>query len=379
MKKNILVTLILLTIFMLPLSSSKTTEDPGVTPDSFLWGLDKALDQLNLLLTFNEGEKATKGLEIARERLLEVKAMIEENKLEAAEKGKDAHGKTLVKVKESIASLEEDDSIQEIEKIVEIEKELEEHEEEIEQKSGELKIKIEIKGQISQEQKDLINSILSSLENKTGEVEIEIENKKNKTKIKIKQETGKSEEEIEEEIEEIEEEKGLTAIKKERATEQIEDAREEIVEAVEEKLSKQENKFPGINAAENLISEAKSKLETAEEAFRDEDYGKAFGQANAAESLAKNAQRILEDEDMEEEGLEIEVEIKDEKAEIEVESGEEEWEFELATTNLDNIINEISARTGLSVEEINGVIKVEIEDEEEVDEFEAEQEIEEVE
>ena len=58
-------------------SANQHTEDSGVTPDSFLWGLDKALDQLTILLTFDEGKKARKGLEIAQERLLEVKEMVE--------------------------------------------------------------------------------------------------------------------------------------------------------------------------------------------------------------------------------------------------------------------------------------------------------------
>jgi len=80
---------ILLMVLILPIvNAQQPTEDPGITPDSFLWGLDKALDQLTLLLTFDKGEKAKKGIEIARERLLEVREMIEENKLEAAEKGK---------------------------------------------------------------------------------------------------------------------------------------------------------------------------------------------------------------------------------------------------------------------------------------------------
>ncbi|MEK6949821.1 MAG: DUF5667 domain-containing protein, partial [Nanoarchaeota archaeon] len=64
---------ILVALLLLPIAyAQQPAQDAGITPDSFLWGLDKALDQLALLLTFDEGEKAKKGLEIARERLLEV-------------------------------------------------------------------------------------------------------------------------------------------------------------------------------------------------------------------------------------------------------------------------------------------------------------------
>ena len=151
------IVVILLMILILPIVNAQQTaqpaEDPGVTPDSFLWGLDKALDNLNLLLTFDKGEKAKKGIEIARERLLEVREMIEENKLEEAEKAQEAHGKTLLKVKEKVKEVEEDDSLQKIEKVIEIEKELEEHDDVVEQTFGELKVKIEIEGEITQEQK----------------------------------------------------------------------------------------------------------------------------------------------------------------------------------------------------------------------------------
>src|SRR3989338_8422675 len=98
MKKEIEILLQCLLVWPLPLAQQP--EEPGVTPDSFFWGLDNAIDQLTLLLTFDKAEKARKGLEIARERLLEVKQMIEENKAEAAQKAEEAHGKQLLKVKE---------------------------------------------------------------------------------------------------------------------------------------------------------------------------------------------------------------------------------------------------------------------------------------
>src|SRR3989344_4014122 len=166
---------ILLIVLILPIANAQQpAEDAGVTPDSFLWGLDKALDNLNLLLTFDKGEKAKK--------------------------------------------------------VIEIEKELEELNEDVEQTFDEVKVKIEVKGELNQQQKDLIDSILSGLQEQTREVEIEIKNKKEKTKIKIKTETGKSEKEVEEEVDGIEEEKGLADIKKEKAVEEIENAKEDLEE-----------------------------------------------------------------------------------------------------------------------------------------------------
>jgi hypothetical protein len=47
---------------------------PGPGPSSFLWGLDKALENINLLLTFDREERIRIGLEIAQERLAEANA-----------------------------------------------------------------------------------------------------------------------------------------------------------------------------------------------------------------------------------------------------------------------------------------------------------------
>ena len=365
MKKilTIILTLIV-TLLLLPIvTAQQPVEDPGVTPDSFLWGLDKALEQLNLLLTFDEGEKARKGIEIARERLLEIREMIEENKLEAAEKAKEEHGKTLVKVKQNVKEIEEDESLEEIEEVVEIEKELEEHDEEVEQTFGELKVKIKIEGEVTQQQTALIESILNSLKGQTGEVEIEIKNKKNKIKIEIEQETGKSEEEIEVEIEGIEKGKGIK--KEEKAFEAIEDAKEEFDEFLEDAEEK------GIVVSQDLINQFNALIEQAISQVEQDNF-------IAAKNLAKQAERLLDEREEFQEGEneEIKVEIEAGKAKVEVEIGGAEWEFELGTADLGTIVNEISTRTGLSVEEINAILDVEVEEEEE-DEIEDEEDEEE--
>ena len=212
-----------------------TDEEKGITPDSFLWGLDNAIDRLSLLLTFDEGKKARKGLEIARERLLEVKAMAEENKFEDAEKAKEEHGRVLSRVKQNIERIERDDSKNEIKEVIEIENEVEMYDDEVEQTFNELKIKIEVRGEITDKQKEMIDSILNSLKGQTGEVEIEIKNKKDKTKIRIKQESDKDDGEIEEEIDDIE-----NSVE-ERGREGLEKALELRVEHVEREIKKSED------------------------------------------------------------------------------------------------------------------------------------------
>ncbi|KAG2479188.1 MAG: hypothetical protein NPMRTH1_80004 [Nitrosopumilales archaeon] len=70
-----------------------------------------------------------------------------------------------------------------------------------------------------------------------------------------------------------------------------------------------------------------------------------------------------EEVEAEEEEIEIEVEIEDGIAKIEVEFDGQELEFELEETDRDSIIDEIIERTGLTREQIEDVIKFEVEEE----------------
>lgn len=360
----------------------------GITPDSWLYGLDVAIDKISFLLTFDNTAKARKGLEIARERLLEVKEMIEENKFEAAEKAQNKHANVLDKVTSAIANIERTNSTQEIEEEIEIEKELKEHKTKIENIKGELKVKIKIKGEITEEQQALIDSILNSLENKTGKVKIEIDNKKGKTKIKIELETGKSSEEIEDEIEKLEIKAGLTEIEVEAeiVNEQSEVKIErkfstttvdkdtiinEIIEKfaldretadaaleieIEEKKELKEEFKIEVEVEEGITKvEVKLKLilnTTSREEILDAVVEKSQLTKEQIESVMK-----FEIEKEEEAELEIEVEIEESKAGIKVEFAGEEFEFTLETTDREIIISEIIARTGLTREQIESVIE----------------------
>jgi hypothetical protein len=96
---------------------------------------------------------------------------------------------------------------------------------------------------------------------------------------------------------------------RERAVEQIKEAKEKIIEVKEEKIELEETP----ELVLRLIQEAESKLIIAEQAFEAENYGKAFGQAMAAEMLARNAKRILNEK---EEAIEKLEEIKEEIKEV---------------------------------------------------------------
>lgn len=313
--------------------------NPGTTPDSFFWGLDKAFDELGLLFTTGDVDKAKKGLEIAEERLAEIREMIEENELEAAEKAEDAHGKILLKVKEKINEVEDDDEMEEIKEVIEIEQEFRNHNKKVEQASGELKIKIKVEGQITQEQQDLINSILKNLEGQTGEVEIEIKTKKNKIKIKIEQETGKSEQEIEEDIEKLEVEAGVAGVEVEA----------EIIGSQSE--VKIEKEFSTTNTDKNVIID-----EIIKEFVLDREVADVALEIETEEKVKGLKEKFK-----------VKVEVEETKTKVEV-----ELKFILDTTDRESILNAVVEKSQLTKEQIEEVIKFEVDDEDEELEIEAE-------
>jgi len=84
-------------------------EDAGITPDSALYGIDKALERISLALTFNRAKKARLRLRHAEERLAEVKAMIEEGKEAEASEAQADHDELIEEVETDIDEIDGDD------------------------------------------------------------------------------------------------------------------------------------------------------------------------------------------------------------------------------------------------------------------------------
>ena len=95
---------VVLAVFALPIAQAQslgaqattTAEaeddvDAGIAPDNPFYGLDVAIDRLALALTFGSEAKSEKALDIARERLAEVKLMLEQRKDQLAEKAAVEH------------------------------------------------------------------------------------------------------------------------------------------------------------------------------------------------------------------------------------------------------------------------------------------------
>lgn len=346
----------------------------GIMPDSFLYGIQTAIDRINLALTFDHSEKAEKGLKIAKKRLLEVQEMLSEDKLAAAQKAQREHDRTLANVENSIRKLSRSDARAEANDEVRLEKALEEHGIEVDTVRGNFEARMKIKGEATAEQQALIDSILDSLQNKTNDARISIENKRGETKAKIKLKEGKSEKEIELEIKGLEERNGLLELKRERAQDRINDAGEKLAEAKAklQQLSANatSNVTANIAAVSQLVSEAEIRLQSARQAFNESKFGEAFGQATAAERLARNAERAIErplfavDDDLDrrggEEQLRITAKVSNSSSQVKL-----EVRFTTLSINQPAALDELVSRiTNLSKVEIDRLLETENEEEE---------------
>ena len=385
MKKYlVLVGLLLLLPVVLAQENEIVSEDPGVTPDSFLWGVDKALEQISLLLAADPEAKAAKGLEIARERLLEVKAMAEAKNLPALEKAQNEHSKILLKVKENIKSMADDDPEAQLENELKIEKELQEHEKEIEEVSAKLKVKIKVEGVLSAEQQAQLDEFLASLSESAEDVKVEIKNKKESTKVTIKEKTGKSEEEIEDDVEKSEREQGIGEEIKVRAETVGGKSFVKVDLSFDTAATDKEALLAEIVERFSLDAEnAASLLKVEEEAEDDEDRLQVKVKTGAEGSevdvklrftinsteesaivaaLVERTQltpeqieavwRLKEEKQKEGKEIEIEVEIEEGEAQVKVETDSSEMEFVLEETDREKIVQEIASRLGISVEEV---------------------------
>lgn len=85
MGKSALVgSLLMLTLLIAPAIAREGLPSPGVTPDSWLYGLDRAIEALQKAFTFAPEAKAKLALQLAAERLSEAEEMLERGKTKLA-------------------------------------------------------------------------------------------------------------------------------------------------------------------------------------------------------------------------------------------------------------------------------------------------------
>jgi len=130
--------------------------ESGITPDSFIYGLDKLAENIKIVITFDSVEKAKLFLELAEERLAESKDMMDVDKLELAEQAINDYKEALNK-----ATATADTALEDGEEVSEVTKEIQEttmtREEIVENILDQLTE--EIKERVSEELKEVYDNI----------------------------------------------------------------------------------------------------------------------------------------------------------------------------------------------------------------------------
>lgn len=295
--------------------------DAGITPDSLFYFLDTLSENIELAFTFNKELAFEKKLEFAEERLAEARKLSLEVKLKGVQIAQEKYSKLILELKSDIDKIGNDDEVEELKIKLRIEEKVREHERKIEAVNNDIKLKFEIKGELTEEKRAELDALIASFRQNTGELRVEVKNQKDKTKIKIKLKGGDGDE-IEFEFEEENE----IVTDEEDALEEIEDAKEEIAEA-EIKILEAVNDGKETQAAEKRLNDSKMKLEQAQDMYYNENFQAAEALAENAEKFAKQAGDKFLGKTLEE----VSDEIEDEKEiEIEIEEEvEEEEEIEI--------------------------------------------------
>ena len=168
-------------------------EEAGIGPDQpVLWGLERAIERISLSLTFGRSAKARKGLAHARERLMEVQAMIAAKRLAKAGVAQDAYEDIMDEVEQNVAEAG-NGAEEELADELEMEAELEEQGELL----GEIRqLKEKVRARLTVEEQQQIQSLVQSLNMTAEGAKVKVQARKDKVKIKIKAQTGLSDEEL---------------------------------------------------------------------------------------------------------------------------------------------------------------------------------------
>lgn len=82
--------------------------EPGATPGSMMFGLERAQESVSLALTFNKKKKAQKKLNFAQKRLSEAKKLAEDNESERAGKAMEMYQEQFRSAQETADQLPEE-------------------------------------------------------------------------------------------------------------------------------------------------------------------------------------------------------------------------------------------------------------------------------
>src|SRR3989344_4200284 len=243
--------------------------ESAVNPDSALYNLDLAVENLQLSLAGNEEAKEKLRLKFTKERLSEIRKMVAKERFDAAERARDEHKKHFEIIRERINAKKSDNPETEFESDIALEAEIQDQENIVLDLDSEIRAKY--KDRLTYEQKAKLDKLLTALSEDSGKTREEAAEKILLTRAKIKERTSKTDEEIDELRNKIEDRKEIV---------------KEKTQTLKDKGLESEKANRAILNAEKHLAEAKAALETKK-------YGEAYGQATAAGRIAIEANKLL--------------------------------------------------------------------------------------
>lgn len=299
MKKALLLIFLLLA---LPLAAA---QEAGVTQDSMLHGLDRAMERISLMLTLNKAAKSEKALAHAEERLMEAQQLAEEGKEEKLEKAKEQHQKSLQIAEENLAKVkdgkDEEKSEEALETVARIQERIENHYENVVQvKETILERQRE---SMTEEQISHLEEVFEGIMNKALEMEQKATEKKEQVKAQYQTNSGKSDEEVEAAEDEADNAAGLAQGRQERSDAAIQRA-EQALDRVQNMLKEKGMDESQIQAARNALQEARDaedplqamKIAQQMHSFSNEvdDLARQLGQAQQEGNLEQVQEQLKE-------------------------------------------------------------------------------------
>ena len=262
-------------------SDAEDASEAGITPDSLFYGLDVAMDNVGLMLTFNKAKKAEKKLQIANERLKEAKMMAIGNNLVAMEKAKLRHNEMLLSAEDDIDAISTGDETEALKTNLKIKTMLKMHNEEVSDVEQELTLRV--RGSLTVAQQENLDAFIGSMKGSLNSVDVKVQNSEEKIKAVMKKTHNMSDAEIEDEFENY----NMAAAGEhlgDKADNLIVQAEKAIVHA-EDLIAKKEEAVKDMTYAKEQLEDAKLVLAEAEAEYAD-------GNIDSAVELAFKAKRL---------------------------------------------------------------------------------------
>lgn len=238
-------------------------EDAGVTPDSPLYGLERAMERLRVAFTAGNAAKAKLKMKYAEERLAEAEEMADEDNVEAAEEAQEAHDEEIADVEELVEDLEtngdEESAEEALEDVTEIQDAIETHSQKVARVKNRILERKAAAGNMSEEQLAHLREVFDKIIAKSQEMEAKMEQKREnvRTKLKVLGELSDEElAELDDKIRERIEKRNREKIPGEDDEEdEVEDEEEDEVEVEDESEDEEESEEDEESESEEEESE----------------------------------------------------------------------------------------------------------------------------